>query len=125
MATRFLCQQVYFIQSGDCGPIGIAEDPLKRLRHLQTGSCESLRLLGILPGGAEREASLHRHLAEFRIRGEWFRPSPEVLASVPGDNLQPLMTALGVSREGAATYKLRQVMKERLANGKDACDGRA
>lgn len=63
----------YFIQAGD-GPVKIGSthgDPNRRLKELQTGSSEPLRLLGTLDG-AEWERELHERFAEWRLHGEWF-----------------------------------------------------
>lgn len=81
MMTRFLKQSVYFIQSGTDGPvkIGIAENPRARMRHMQTGCPDRLRLLHAAPGGPEREAELHAWLAPHHLRGEWFKPVDQVL----------------------------------------------
>ncbi len=77
-------QQVYFVQSGESGPIkvGISECPKKRLSGMQTGSAEKLRLLGTIPGGAHAEGFLHDTFREYHIRGEWFRPHPALIAIV-------------------------------------------
>lgn len=73
--------RIYFIQSGepaDRGPIkvGIAKDPAKRMRDLQIGNPERLRLLGFsdLEVDGFQEGLLHLELAEHRLSGEWFRP---------------------------------------------------
>lgn len=73
---------VYFIQAGE-GPvkIGWALDPKKRLAELQTGCPSELRLIGTWPGDRELEKSAHQHFAEHRLRGEWFRPTRDVLAA--------------------------------------------
>ena len=65
---------IYFIQSGDCGPIkiGKAKHPESRLRELQTGSCEPLTLLATLDVDDNAEHSLHATLSGCRLRGEWF-----------------------------------------------------
>lgn len=72
---------VYFIQSEE-GPIkiGFSDDPAKRLDQLQVASPSQLRLLGSLPCKSTREAAIHGYFAEHRLRGEWFRPAPELLA---------------------------------------------
>jgi hypothetical protein len=73
---------VYFVQRGTDGPvkIGSAEDVGKRVRTLQTGSPERLRLLATVPGGSSLEGLIHERLGAHRIRGEWFRPHAAVLA---------------------------------------------
>lgn len=75
---------VYFIQSGKSGPIkiGRSNNVEGRLATFQTGHHEELRLLCRVPGGAALEAALHEALSDDALRGEWFRPSPRVLALV-------------------------------------------
>ncbi len=65
----------YVIQAVSGGPIKIgrtASDPKKRLRELQTGSPEPLRIVHVFDGDHERE--LHDRLSAYRLHGEWFRP---------------------------------------------------
>lgn len=80
-------QHVYFIQRGHDGPIKIGRsvDVLARLRSLQTGCAEELRILGVtILGGAALESRLHRVFAADRMSGEWFKPS-ELLYDVISD----------------------------------------
>lgn len=73
---------VYFVQCGVVGPIkiGSAGDVTRRVAALQTGTPERLRVIARAPGvGVEGERELHRRFAHRRIRGEWFRPSPDLL----------------------------------------------
>lgn len=71
---------VYFIQSGDDGPIkiGKARNPEYRLAHFQTGNPEKLHLLGTIPAAPSLEGKLHGMVEQYRIRGEWFEPSRPV-----------------------------------------------
>lgn len=75
---------VYFIQVGGSGPIkiGTATDLAQRIATLQTGSPDPFVLLGSIPGDARTEGALHRALAHHRHRGEWFKPTPEVLEAI-------------------------------------------
>ncbi len=80
-------QDVYFIRQGWLGPIkiGVAAHPRRRLAELQTASPYELRLLAVLPqAGRPAEQRLHRLHAADRLCGEWFQPTPAVLASIPG-----------------------------------------
>lgn len=67
---------VYFIESvgSDAVKIGKADDPILRMRDLQIGNPNELRLLGAIVGDLGRENELHRlgRLERRRIRGEWF-----------------------------------------------------
>lgn len=75
---------VYFIQVGSDGPIKIGSggNPEGRLANLQVGNHEVLRVLGICVGDRAREVELQQEVWGSRIRGEWFRPTAEVLALV-------------------------------------------
>lgn len=74
---------VYFIQAVDSLAIKIGRSrrhPMKRMRDIQNHNCERLTFLGAIWGvPAETEQALHRHFWDYRIRGEWFRPSPRLL----------------------------------------------
>jgi hypothetical protein len=77
-------QYVYFVQRGDDGPvkIGLAKDVVKRLDHLISACPDSLTLRAVLPGNADLERMLHSRFAADRIRGEWFRASPDIVAFI-------------------------------------------
>lgn len=67
---------VYFIQRGDNGPIKIGRtgNIENRLAQLQTGSAETLRLLGSfaeVQGVTEKK--FHLLLGKYRLEGEWFQ----------------------------------------------------
>ena len=72
---------IYFIQSGEKGPIkiGFARDPEKRLRHLQGANPCELALLKAVHGDVGGEKRLHAQFAHLRIRGEWFEPGDDLL----------------------------------------------
>ncbi len=75
-------RHVYFIQARMLGhvKIGMSDDAAKRLRDLQVGSPDELFVRGVLltedPERLERD--FHERFAHLRIRGEWFRNSPEL-----------------------------------------------
>lgn len=75
---------VYFIQSGEKGPIkiGWSEDVARRLAELQTANAHPLRVLGTTPGTLEDELSMHTRFAHLRMEAEWFRCDPEILEFV-------------------------------------------
>lgn len=77
---------IYAIQCGENGPIklGRAEDPYKRMKHLQTSNPFNLSMLACEEtlDDEEAEKQLHIQLRMYRIRGEWFRPEKAVLDTV-------------------------------------------
>ncbi len=76
---------LYFIQSNKTGliKIGRAKNPHKRIRELQTGNGEELRLIAYFKGWAWRERDLHELLKDFRLHGEWF--SYDCVPYIPDD----------------------------------------
>jgi Meiotically up-regulated gene 113 len=73
---------VYFLRSGTSGKIKIGFTmlpPAMRLNALQTGASERLELLGFIKGSKMLERELHVRFAPFRLNGEWFEASEEIL----------------------------------------------
>lgn len=77
LATRKLPEAgsyVYFVADRRrCVKIGTTTAPIDRLVKLATANAVHLRLLGIVPGGVEKERRIHSDLAAYRLRGEWFK----------------------------------------------------
>ncbi len=77
---------VYFIQSGDNGPIKIGLSTIgkldSRLSALQTGNPSKLAVLGYVEGNRSAEQFLHRCFARHSIGGEWFTPAPDLLSFI-------------------------------------------
>ena len=78
---------VYLIQEtytktirGECAvKIGLAVDPLRRVRELQTGNARRLHLfmkIGPMSDkhAVQTEKSLHKRVKKWRLVGEWFEP---------------------------------------------------
>ena len=72
---------VYFIQSGDDGPIkvGFSYDVYRRLVALQTANPTTLRVIAWFTGTEADEHATHSRLNQHRIRGEWFTPHTDVV----------------------------------------------
>jgi len=74
--------KVYLLQHGARGPIkiGRAANPEKRVASLQTACPYEMRLLVVVDNATKAvERGLHHKFAKYWIRGEWFRPSREIL----------------------------------------------
>lgn len=73
---------VYFVQQGDNGPIKIGYTKRKglRLTALQNGNPERLRMVCAVPGGRALEYVLHKAFRGARLVGEWFTPTPRLVA---------------------------------------------
>ena len=75
---------LYFLQAGFDGPIkiGLTHRVRRRRMALQVANATPLTLLVDVPGTAAEERRLHDRFGAARIRGEWFRPTPELLELV-------------------------------------------
>lgn len=99
---------IYFMLAEISGhvKIGKANDPIKRLAQLRTGSHEPLTLLGAIPGGVAEERRLHERFAVYRVRGEWFRGDEALMAEIrailsPPPEVKPLFTPPPLTEDGA------------------------
>ena len=70
---------VYFITDGEFIKIGKANDPIERMRTMQTGNARKLKMLGYYEDyDEELEGYMHKIFAKDRVRGEWFKPSTDL-----------------------------------------------
>lgn len=70
---------IYFIEGGHFIKIGFSRSMEARLKKMSTDAPGELRLLHIEPGTFKTEKIIHRHFAELRQHGEWFRRAPPLL----------------------------------------------
>lgn len=79
-------REVYFVQAETLGliKIGFAVSAKARLKTMQVGSPDRLKLIGSMPcsqfGALEQE--VHARFKALRVHGEWHRPEPELLAFI-------------------------------------------
>ena len=75
---------LYFFQgqSGGAIKIGYSSSPEKRLKELQTGYPDALKILLMIPGDEKAERVLHQQLKDFRLKGEWFKPDRYVIDKI-------------------------------------------
>lgn len=74
--------------------IGMAVDPLGRLKSLQTGFPHRLRIYAQIFAGSDAarvEQECHRRLSEYRLNGEWFDYDPYQAADLVKSILQHSM----------------------------------
>lgn len=77
--------KVYFIKNASSGAIKIGyttKQAEERLKELQCGSADELILVTWYYGNMHRETLDKRRFREHKIRGEWFRPVPDLLSYV-------------------------------------------
>ena len=70
---------IYFIDGGEHIKIGYSRSLESRLHKMGTDVPGEIKLLHIEPGTFKQEKVFHRHFAAIRVRGEWFRKTPELL----------------------------------------------
>jgi len=73
---------VYFLREGERGAVKIGYTTMgvsERVQRLQSGNPRELRVLAHKAAGRTYEQRLKARFASVKIRGEWFRPTPELL----------------------------------------------
>jgi len=75
---------VYFIQgeSGGAIKIGLSNNPQNRLKVLQTGYPDTLKILAIVVGDIKKEKLFHKKYDHIRLNGEWFKPAKELMDEI-------------------------------------------
>lgn len=78
-------KKIYFIRAGNTNrvKIGCAVSVGDRIRTLQTGCPEPLRVLLVIPNGSLKlETAFHKKFKQNRILGEWFYYYPRIASYV-------------------------------------------
>ena len=70
---------IYFVGNGDFIKIGYSQSIGSRLTQLFTSLAEP-EVIWIERGDVRQEKVFHRHFASARVRREWFRKTPELIA---------------------------------------------
>lgn len=76
---------IYFIQAGTNGPIKIGQTNngiKERIAQLQTGCPYELKLIWLYGGDTYTEHEIHGEFQHERIRGEWFRPTKDLICFI-------------------------------------------
>ena len=97
---------VYMLQvcSSDRYKIGVTNNIRNRLKNIQTGNPDAIKIIALLecPKPTHIESSLHEEFACYRIHGEWFEMSSDVSFKVYqrmkelGDNVGSRFGSIGV-----------------------------
>ena len=76
--------QIYIIQTKHSQwiKIGFTKSWSKRLKQFNTHTGDDWRLVHLVDGSRDDEMALHNALGPWIARGEWYRPTPEVLATI-------------------------------------------
>lgn len=70
---------IYVLDNGMHLKIGFTTNLEQRVKQLQTGSSTELKVVCVKHGDVALEQQLHSSLAKYKVQGEWFEKSPEVL----------------------------------------------
>lgn len=76
---------VYFIRRADgMGPIkiGCSRSPTRRAYEMSFADRPKLAVIAAVEGVFGDENELHRRFASSRVIGEWFEPTPELVALI-------------------------------------------
>lgn len=75
---------VYFIKAGNHIKIGQTSGSIdRRIKSLATGHYDQMTALAVIEDApAPLEFELHQRFAAYRVRGEWFKAAPELLAYI-------------------------------------------
>ena len=69
---------IYVIKSLNAIKIGSSTDIRARLRQLRTGNPFGMTVIGVIPGGHDKELAIHKALQQYNIDGEWFQDCKQV-----------------------------------------------
>ena len=70
---------IYFVASSERVKIGFTSMVIPRLTQIKTSCPTPVYLVGLIPGTRGDEAELHERFAAARVRGEWFKPTKELV----------------------------------------------
>lgn len=73
---------VYFVHNGEHVKIGWSKDWKGRLRTLQTSNPAKLKIMLVIVGSRADEGDLHAEFQADRVRGEWYRPTQQIVAFI-------------------------------------------
>jgi hypothetical protein len=79
---------VYAIQAVNLKTIkiGFSTDVSQRLRALQTGSPDELKIIGCWLGTQDEEGKIHSKMAQWLVHGEWFLPAADLIELIAKRN---------------------------------------
>ena len=115
---------IYFIQSGDGGPIKIGRtaNVKSRFKRLQIASPDVLTMLAVLDGHSTMEVALHKRFQDLKIRGEWYRPDAALLAWI-AEHGQPHVTRSKI-KKGPSINQVQVVQSRTKMEIKDSSSER-
>jgi len=100
---------VYFVQESGSGAIkiGVTGNIKSRLDMLRVNSPHEMNLVASVSGDERLEKYLHTRFKGSNVRGEWFRPTPELLECIEELKQERLLLSdeeRSLVKEGAETW---------------------
>ncbi len=74
--------EIYFASAAGKIKIGISRNTDRRLGELSRELGEPMTLIGAIEGTLARERAIHKSLARYRLRREWYRDCSETRAAI-------------------------------------------
>lgn len=93
-----MSEWVYFAADVGRIKIGYSRNVASRIDDIGQYLEKPLDMLGMIPGGLNVERAIHTHLAEYRLRGEWFKDDPHVrqcISAILSDGLKAANITIG------------------------------
>jgi hypothetical protein len=108
---------VYFITAREVGmvKIGCAYEPHRRMTFMQTACPVGLALEAILPGAYAEEKRHHEMFAEHRVRGEWFKITPEIEALIAANQAPDKPRSIAQRRRILAMHDAEAPLNRKLS----------
>lgn len=96
---------VYFLRCGNRVKVGASKTVQIRLQNLTAQATEA-ELLGVLGVRClwDAEKAIHRRLAPYRLRGEWYAVSPDLLAEIQQILTDPLVAEKWNGPRGSSAH---------------------
>jgi hypothetical protein len=114
---------IYFIQDSysRAVKVGYSANVAKRFAALQVAAPYTLHLLGVVPGGEDREQEIHAALSERfrRLRGEWYEPSDDLLRMIAAMTSRKRTVGDHSRLRNNCRYGLRGLRMRHLISGLD------
>lgn len=87
---------IYFIQVGNDGDIkiGYSTNIKSRMSTLQTSIPVTIKLLGYICGDITIEKELHKKFRIFKVKGEWFKCTKDIIDFINENNEMTLQANL-------------------------------
>lgn len=95
---------VYFAEAGGMIKIGHSRRLAKRMQVLRSSNPAGATLLGVIPGSASLEASVHSLFEDQRATGEWFADSPALRGYI-AERCDPIEARRAITREWAGVTR--------------------